>query len=168
MPRNFKEAMIFTCLMCSMMVFGMSAWNLFVAGHLSLVHITSGFVPGFVVAFLLDVLIVGPIAKKVAISLLTHMGHHEKRWAKIIAISGTMAICMVTLMSFFGLFMNGVGVTPASYGNAWLTNLVMALPLNFIVAGPISRFILGRIQKASDGEAEIEDFDDDEEIPTII
>lgn len=64
MPRNFKEAMVFTCLMCGMMVFGMSMWNLVVAGAFSWQHVFLGFVPGFIVAFILDTMIVGPIAKK--------------------------------------------------------------------------------------------------------
>lgn len=63
MPRNFKEAMVFTCLMCGMMDFGMSMWNLFVAGAFSWKHVFLGFIPGFIVAFILDTLIVGPIAR---------------------------------------------------------------------------------------------------------
>ena len=51
-PRNFKEAMVFTCLMCGMMVF--------VAGAFSWKHVFLGFIPGFIVAFILDPLIVGP------------------------------------------------------------------------------------------------------------
>lgn len=30
MPRNFKEALLFTILMCGMMVCGMSLWNLLI------------------------------------------------------------------------------------------------------------------------------------------
>ena len=30
MPRNFKEALLFTFLMCGMMVCGMSLWNLLI------------------------------------------------------------------------------------------------------------------------------------------
>lgn len=44
--------------------FGMSMWNLFVAGAFSWKHVFLGFIPGFIVAFILDTLIVGPIAKK--------------------------------------------------------------------------------------------------------
>ena len=63
MPRNFKEAMVFTCLMCGMMAFGMSMWNLFFAGAFSWKHVFLGFIPGFIVAFILDTLIVGSIAR---------------------------------------------------------------------------------------------------------
>ncbi|WP_373114419.1 hypothetical protein [Streptococcus sp. oral taxon 431] len=92
MPRNFKEALLFTTLMCSMMVLGMSIWNLFIVGQLSLHHLTIGYIPGFITAFLLDVILVGPIA----------------------------------------------------------------------------RFILSSFQKPFAGEEEVEDFQDDDEIPTII
>ena len=44
----------------------------------------------------------------------------------------------------------------------------MALPLNFLIAGPISRAILGPLQKTLPGEEKVENFEDDEELPTII
>ena len=44
----------------------------------------------------------------------------------------------------------------------------MALPLNFLIVGPIARFILSSFQKPFAGEEEVEDFQDDDEIPTII
>ena len=59
-------------------------------------------------------------------------------------------------------------VTLSSYGRAWLTNVIMALPLNFLVVGPISRFILGKLQKPLPGEEVVENFEDDDELPTII
>ena len=83
-------------------------------------------------------------------------------------ISGTMALFMVTFMSFYGLVYNSHLVTLLSYGRAWLTNVIMALPLNFLVVGPISRFILGKLQKPLPGEGVVENFDDDDELPTII
>lgn len=173
MPRNFKEALIFTFLMCGLMVCGMSIWNLLVldwAGvhPFSWGHFFSGYLPGFVVAFLLDMLLVGPVAKSIAFAILHKIKAHDKRWAKILVISGTMALFMVTFMSLYGLLYNGQAVNFASYGRAWLTNVVMALPLNFLVVGPISRFILVRLQKPLPGEDQVEDFDDDDELPTII
>ena len=168
MPRNFKEAIFFTCLMCSMMVLGMSIWNLIVAGQFSWAHVALGFIPGFIVAFLLDVVIVGPIAKKIAFAILSHINPHDKRWMKIGAISGTMVLFMVTFMSLYGLLFNRVPLSLPVYGRAWITNFVAALPLNFLIVGPISRFILGHIQKPLPGEDKVEDFDDDDELPTII
>lgn len=177
MPRNFKEAMLFTVMMCGIVVFGMSIWNLYMnTGSVHWGHVFAGYLPGFAVAFLLDVILVGPIAKKIAFAMLHHIGHHEKRWVKIVAISGTMALVMVTFMSLYGLIFNliiGQGlpwsvITLGAYGKAWLTNFVAAIPLNFLIAGPISRFILGHLQKPFPGEDKVENFDNDDELPEII
>lgn len=75
MPRNFKEALLFTFLMCGMMVCGMSLWNLLILDWTGVVpfawgHFFQGYIPGFVVAFLLDMLLVGPLAKTIAFAIL--------------------------------------------------------------------------------------------------
>ena len=148
-----------------MMVLGMSMWNLFIVGQLSLHHLALGYIPGFVTAFLLDVILVGPIVKSIAFRILKD---HHKRWQKIITISGGMAVLMVTFMSFYGLFYSGITITPKTYLSSWTVNFIAALPLNFlIVGGPIARFMLSSFQKPFTGE-EVEDFQDDDEIPTII
>ena len=69
MPTNKKEGIIFTTIMCSMMVLGMSLYNLLLHDNLALIPLVAGLVPGFVVAFILDVFIVGVIAKKIAFRL---------------------------------------------------------------------------------------------------
>ena len=51
MPTNKKEGIIFTTIMCSMMVLGMSLYNLLLHDNLALVPLVAGLVPGFVVAF---------------------------------------------------------------------------------------------------------------------
>ena len=165
MPRNFKEAMMFTTMMCGMMVLGMSIWNLILVDQFSWSHLAMGYLPGFVTAFLLDVLIVGPLVKGVAFKFLKD---HHKRWQKIVTISGGMALLMVTFMSLYGLLYNRVPLSVTTYLGAWASNFIMALPLNFLIVGPISRFILGRLQKPFPGEEKVKDFEDDEEIPTII
>ena len=53
------------------------------------------------------------------------------------------------------------------YLGAWGTNFVMAVPLNFLFIGPLSRFILGRNQKAFPSK-KAEDFEDDDELSKII
>ncbi|WP_081215126.1 DUF2798 domain-containing protein, partial [Streptococcus oralis] len=124
MPRNFKEALLFTILMCAPMVLGMSAWNLFLIDHLSIDHLITGYFPGFITAFLLDVLLVGPLVKIIAFRILKE---HHKRWQKILVISGGMVLLMVTLMSLYGLLYNGVPISPASYLGAWGTNFIAGL-----------------------------------------
>lgn len=147
MPRNFKEALLFTCMMCGMMVFGMSIWNLQVAGAFAWSHVFLGFFPGFIVAFILDMLIIGPLAKKVTFSLIPR--DSKSKYVKIFAVSGCMVLGMVTCMSLYSIIFNlGLeGVSLVAYGQAWLTNFVVALPYNFVVVGPIARYFLGGIQK---------------------
>lgn len=168
MPRNAKEAMIFTFMMCGLMVVGMSTWNLWLAHQLSWQHLALGLFPGFAVAFIADVVIVGPLAKKIAFAILDKLEHHEKRVIKIVTISSCMVLGMVTIMSLYGVIMSGNGITLANYLKTWISNFVIALPYNLLIVGPISRFILGKVQKPLPGEDKVEDFEDDEELPTII
>ncbi|HEM3438349.1 DUF2798 domain-containing protein [Streptococcus suis] len=145
MPTNKKEGIIFTVIMCSLMVIGMSTYNLFLHGNLNLSELLIGFIPGFIVAFILDVFIVGVVAKKIAFKLPINQ---NSKIQLIIAISTLMVIGMVTFMSMFGLIMNGQmsSLTIATYLGAWGTNFIMALPLQLIIVGPFSRYILGLIQ----------------------
>ena len=69
MPRNKKEGIIFGVTMCFFMVCGMSAYNLALVGKLSFTKFAIGLIPGFIVAFFFDVVIVGPVAKKLAFKL---------------------------------------------------------------------------------------------------
>ena len=41
-------------------------------------------------------LLVGPLAKTIAFAILHKVKAHDKRWAKILVISGTIALFMVT------------------------------------------------------------------------
>lgn len=75
---------------------------------------------------------------------------------------------MVTFMSSYGLFYNGIAITPKTYLSAWTVNFIVALPLNFLIIGSIARFILSSFQKLFTEDEEVEYFQDDDEIPTII
>lgn len=113
-------------------------------------------------------LLVGPVAKMIAFAILHRLKVHDKRLVKVLTISTTMALFMVTLMSLYGLLNNGQSVPLATYGRVGLTKVVVALPLNLLVVSPISRFILGKFQKPLPGDEVVEDFEDDDELPTII
>jgi biotin transporter BioY len=145
MPTNKKEGIIFTTIMCSMMVLGMSMYNLLLHDHFGLVPLLAGLVPGFVVAFILDVFVVGVVAKKIAFRLPIKK---ENKVQLILTISSLMVLGMVTFMSLFGVLMEG-GIPEnlwAAYSEAWRMNVIVALPLQLLVVGPISRTILGNIQ----------------------
>lgn len=69
MPQNKKEGIFFTTIVCFSMVISMSAYNLLLHGQFSLSNLFGGLVPGFIVAFIFDVLIVSSPAKKIAFAI---------------------------------------------------------------------------------------------------
>jgi len=69
MPRNWKEEVVFTAIMAGLMVFVMTAYNVTMAQGFSnglVLAILSGYPLGLLVAIILDMLVVGPIAKGLA------------------------------------------------------------------------------------------------------
>lgn len=146
MPTNKKEGIIFTTMMCFLMVLGMSIYNLWLHNALHLSNLFIGLVPGFIVAFILDVFIVGVIAKKIAFKLPVNK---QSKMQMIFTISCLMVLGMVTGMSLFGIiFEQGIPEQFLSeYMTAWKMNLIMALPLQLLLVGPISRAVLSTIQK---------------------
>lgn len=152
MPRNFKETMLFTGLMCGLMVLGVSVYNLALSGHFSLSHLLLGFFPGFCVALVVDLLIAGRIAKPLAFKSLRCL-KSGKVWdarkeliCKVFLISFFMVLVMVTLMSVYGIILSQMSFTPVVYARTWGLNFIMAFPLNLLVVGPLSRFILTQVQ----------------------
>ncbi|MCG1001579.1 DUF2798 domain-containing protein [Lactococcus lactis] len=146
MPTNKKEGLIFTTLMCFLMVFGMSFYNLILHHSFSTSSLLFGIIPGFIIAFMLDVFIVGVIAKKIAFNI--SFINKRNQISLIIVISCFMVIGMVTFMSVFGLVIeNGINsFSLATYWHTWLMNFIVALPYQLIIVGPISRSILKKIQ----------------------
>ncbi|MHD0404220.1 DUF2798 domain-containing protein [Enterococcus durans] len=145
MPTNKKEGIIFTTMMCFLMVLGMSVYNLWLHGDLQFSSLLIGLVPGFVVAFILDVFIIGVIAKKIAFKLSVNP---ESKFQMIVTISCLMVLGMVTCMSLFGIILEQ-GIPDqllSSYLNAWKMNVIAALPLQLLIVGPISRSVLSKIQ----------------------
>ena len=104
-----------------MMVLGMSLYNLLLHNNLGFVPLAAGLVPGFVVAFILDVFVVGVIAKKIAFRLTIKK---ENKLQLILTISSLMVLGMVTFMSLFGVLIEG-GIPDdlwAAYSEAWRVN----------------------------------------------
>ena len=152
MPRNKKEGIIFGITMCFLMVCGMSAYNLALVGKLSYTKFAIGLIPGFIVAFFFDTVIVGPIAKKLAFKLPID---RNNKLQTILAISLSMITGMVTFMSVFGLLMRPElpeNIIHA-YFTAWGINFIAALPLQLLLVGPISRLKLQMWQRYFDSRA---------------
>lgn len=139
-----KKGLLFTTLMCFLMVFGMSTYNLLLHGEFSLYALSKGLLPGFIVAFILDVFVVGVLAKKIAFSLPFNK---EKRLLLILTISSFMIIGMVTCMSLFGLLMESQMLSLSAYFQAWGLNFIVALPYQLLIVGPFSRMILTNYQQ---------------------
>ena len=151
MPRNKKEGIIFGVTMCFLMVCGMSAYNLTLVGKLSFAKFAVGLIPGFIVAFFFDTVIVGPIAKKLAFKLPID---RDNKLQTILAISLLMITGMVTFMSVFGLLMRPElpeNIIHA-YFTAWGMNFIAALPLQLLLVGPISRLKLQMWQRYFDNK----------------
>lgn len=145
MPRNKKEGIIFGVTMCFLMVCGMSAYNLALVGKLSFAKFAVGLIPGFIVAFFFDTVIVGPVAKKIAFKLPIDK---NSKLQIILAIS----LLMVTFMSVFGLLMRPElpENIVSAYFIGWGMNFIAALPLQLLIVGPISRLKLQIWQKYFD------------------
>ncbi|EOL42457.1 DUF2798 domain-containing protein [Enterococcus phoeniculicola] len=147
MPKSKKESLLLTSVMCFLMVLGMSTYNLILHDSFSWTSLVTGLIPGIVVAFILDVFIVGKIAKAIAFKLPISK---EKMIYMILTISTLMVTGMVLCMSLFGILIEG-GIQEnmgALYIKAVAFNFIVALPLQLLIVGPISRFVLGTYQKS--------------------
>lgn len=146
MPKNKKEEMILTFCMCSLMVLGMSIYNLYLHHDFSILNLMKGYIPAFITALLLDILIVGKIAPALAFKFSIA---RKKELYGILMVSTLMVLFMVSFMSIFGIIMefgsfNHFGQL---YINAWIMNFIMALPLQLLIVGPISRKIVNTVAK---------------------
>ena len=146
MPRNKRESLIYTVIMCFAMVLWMSFYN--VAIQMGGVHTAVfsegwlGFPLAYVCAMLLDWFVVSKLAKGFAFRFLVSPESSDTK--KIIAISSCMVVGMVFFMSLYGAAEGCVrsGVWSRLLLN-WLINIprnfIMALPFQLLVAGPLVR-----------------------------
>lgn len=151
MGRNKKEALLFTFIMCALMVLGMSIYNVALMEGWSgtlVKDVIIGYVPAFVVAFILDVFVVGKVAKGIAHKLVKE---NDPMIKKIMFISFFMVTGMVLFMSLYGALLH-VGFTsalPMAYLSAIGKNFIVALPLQILLVGPLTRFIFVKITPAT-------------------
>ncbi|WP_346349969.1 DUF2798 domain-containing protein [Lactococcus petauri] len=153
MPKNFKEELVFTGLIAGMMVFGMTMYNVFKASGINMEswgNVATGFPLALLVAVILDLALVGPLAKKIVFSHIEKKNLQPSLAQLGIFISLFMILGMVTLMSIFGIIMEGTPTTDnllLLYGKTWALNIVVALPLQLLLVGPSSRFIFAKIYR---------------------
>ncbi|MCY7758115.1 DUF2798 domain-containing protein [Bacillus inaquosorum] len=152
MPTNRKEGLIFGVMMCFGMVCVMSIYNAIINGAIQDFSLVTVFkmVIGFMVALLLDLLLVGPLAKKIAFSLPFDK---SKKLYVILAMSTCMVIGMVLCMSVFGLVTAALsnGINGNSLFSAYLMivlkNFILAYPLQLLIMGPLVRGIFMKFVK---------------------
>lgn len=146
MPKNKRESLIYTVIMCFAMVLVMSIYNVSVSsGELSVAIIKSawlGFPFAFVVALICDWFIVSRPAKAFAFKFIVKQ--ESTTIKKIISISCCMVIPMVIIMSLYGTLSLSIGTGIwenflITWGVTILKNAAMALPLQLLIAGPIVR-----------------------------
>jgi hypothetical protein len=147
MGKNNKERLVFTILMCALMVFGMSLYNLILNEGFSpelVLNLITGYLPGFAVALILDIFVVGRFAKGL-LGRLTSVNDHPAK--KIVLMSFFMVMGMVLFMSLYGALVN-VGFSaelPHAYLNGIIQNFIFALPLQLVIVGPIVRILFIKI-----------------------
>lgn len=153
MPKNKRESLIFTVIMCFCMVLWMSVYNVALHhGALTgevIAQAWLGFPLAYVLAMLCDWFVASPLAKGFAFKYLVTPGKSSPR-AMVLAVSCSMVVSMVVIMSLYGAFeaASHTGGDLAAIPMIWLgnipVNLAMALPVNLLIAGPLARFLFRR------------------------
>ena len=145
------QKFIFTLMMCFGMVLFMTIYNMILnEGFHSnlLINLLKEFWLGFFVALMLDILVVGKIAKPIAFKIVKPT-KDTKPIKIILAISCCMVVGMVLCMSVYGSILAvGFNITVLKiYPMVVLRNFIMALPLNIIIVSPIVRFLFCKVLK---------------------
>jgi hypothetical protein len=153
LPTTKKESFYFGMMMCFGMVKVMTFYNLFINGLIGKVPLNGILIQlmlTFIIAFLLELFIVGPSALKIAFSLPYDK---SKELYVILSISFFMVVGMVLIMSLYGLgiayFFNTLGDESLlkSYYSLAFKNFIFAFPLQLIIMGPIVRYLFAKFVK---------------------
>lgn len=143
MGRNKMENFIFTAIVCFFMILGMSTYNSILKNGFNISMISGilvPFVPIYFIALAIDWFFVGPVAKSISGKLTNENTVFIK---KILLISLFMVTGMSLCMSFLATIIE-YGLKSgflAVFVKIEFRNFIMALPLQLILVGPISRFI---------------------------
>lgn len=148
MGKNTFENFIFSLMVCFLMVLGMTVYNTYLHADFGQVNLIAAltsttFVAIFAVAFVIDWFAVAPIVKTVVKKLTTESTPFIK---KVILISSLMVLLMCTAMSLIATVAQGYeGSLIAAYAKTFALNIVVALPLQFVVVGPIARTVFFKV-----------------------
>lgn len=146
MPQNKRESLIYTVMMCFVMVLWMSIYNVSLQqGGFGLDAVAAGWL-GFPIAYVFamccDWFVASKVAKYVAFRWLVKP--QDSTLKKVLCISVGMVVQMVLVMSLYGACEGAFHTGNwAAVPMNWLINIprnfLMALPLQLILAGPVVR-----------------------------
>ena len=146
MPHNQRESLIYTVLMCFVMVLWMSIYNVaLLYGRLDLSVLAAawlGFPFAYVFAMCCDWFLVGRLAKGVSFGFLVKPEDSDLK--KVLCVSTYMVVPMVIIMSLYGACEGAVhtglwGTVPRTWMLNIPKNFIMTLPLQLLIAGPVVR-----------------------------
>ena len=153
MPTTKRESVYFGLMMCFGMVLFMTSYNLWTNGLLGMITLKElliQFILVYIIAFLLESFIVGPIAKKIAFAL----PYDKSRKGLVILSMAFFMVCgMVLCMSLYGLgtayYFHSIegDAMLASYFSLVGKNFIFAFPLQLLIVGPIVRYLFTRFVK---------------------
>ncbi|WP_153733596.1 DUF2798 domain-containing protein [Sporosarcina obsidiansis] len=155
MQMTRRESLYFGMIMCFGMVLVMTFYNFYLNRtmfKMSFIEGITGFFSAFIIALLLDLFIVGPIAKKIAWKLTVNA---TKKIYTVLAISICMVLGMAFFMSIYGLvliYMHSgftFNTVVTDFFTVFGKNLIMALPLQIIVMGPLVRYLFVKFIKTN-------------------
>lgn len=147
MGKNNKENFVFTLLVCTMMVLGMSLFNIGLKADLRNVpplEFIVCFLTIFFIALPIEWFVVGRIAKKISFFLTKDTDPMMK---KILFISFFIVLGMSSSMTLISLviFDSVSWQLPSEFLGLWGKNFVVALTLQIIVVGPVARSLFIRM-----------------------
>lgn len=157
MPKSKKEGIIFGLCMCFIMVFFMGALNISIhmggVNARSLIIALKAFPVTFIIALLVESLIVQPIDANL---LRKFSKDSDSDNAKILFNCFFIVTMMSFTMTIIGGLLGGdsIATIMKEFFIRWPRNYFAAFFLNILVAGPISRMILVRIQENRNVEIE--------------
>ncbi|MBD5400347.1 hypothetical protein HDR61_01195 [bacterium] len=132
-PQNMKEEIILSVPNAAVMVIGMVTLNLWIYGALSLSHFAIVASMMFVVAFLYDFFIVGPLVTRLV------RKYNIMRAMPFIRV----AIMAGTLTFVAPILEGGIIISGSRYLMTVPRNYIAALALQILIAFPFGLFVLG-------------------------
>lgn len=159
MPKTKLQEVIFTVFMVIVMVYAMVCYNIaFAMGEMQnkvFVAALSEMPIMCAIGFVLDMLIAGPLAKKCAFKVINPQ--KDRPIFIILAISVFSILFMCPMMSFAATILFNGGFNSeivATWAGLTVKNFPMAFFWQLFVAGPIVRFVFGKIFREKSKKAE--------------